>query len=603
MPDRRHHAGLNGTYIPDEQLGTHRGRWMVLGVVLVVCLIAGYLAMPGEGPWRGPLRRSTCDHSVSVRVASVAEYSSATQAGAEAFNRRHERVAGTCAEITVSSLSTDEVSALVAKPYDSRFGALVAGPNATAQIVEQRDPSSVSRTVHMIVARTPVVVALPRPLAEAVGWPNKTLTWSGLAHLILDPKARAAAGLSGQADFPVWMSDPDREPASLAGVLGIAAGSAGKNLGQIRATELTTQTMQGALLTLDREIARQSSDQNQLLAALRAADRQGDLSKTVSAVLLDEQAVWSYNRGKPAMQLAAFYPADGSPLVDISYTPLKAPGLSEVEHAAASQFGLFLVSEAGQKAFSQRGFRAVRTSVSEVLTRQLGVSPDGEGSTVEPPDAQLQAAMSTVWIRLRHPGRFLVVIDVSGSMQEQVPGTKRTKLQFAQEAAVAGMQLVPPQAEIGLWEFATRLDGTKDYRELIPIGEVNAALSQGSRLSSLLSATRSLATQGDTGLYDTALASFRETKAGYRSGQPNVVVLLTDGLNDDANSIDLATLVKRIKAEQDPKRPVRFLTIAYGAGADQKHLAEIAQASGGLAYSAPDPEDIGAVFLKTLSVA
>ena len=58
-----------------------------------------------------------------------------------------------------------------------------------------------------------------------------------------------------------------------------------------------------------------------------------------------------------------------------------------------------------------------------------------------------------------------------------------------------------------------------------------------------------------------------------------------------------------IRAEQDPERPVRFLTIAYGADADAAALAAIASASGGTAYSSPNPADIGRVFFRALTQA
>ncbi len=89
----------------------------------------------------------------------------------------------------------------------------------------------------------------------------------------------------------------------------------------------------------------------------------------------------------------------------------------------------------------------------------------------------------------------------------------------------------------------------------------------------------------------------------YSPGEPNVVVLLTDGRNDDPNSPDLSSLLATLEAEQDQARPVRFPTIAYGADADQKALASIAATTKGSAYVSPDPADIGQVFFRALSQA
>ena len=60
------------------------------------------------------------------------------------------------------------------------------------------------------------------------------------------------------------------------------------------------------------------------------------------------------------------------------------------------------------------------------------------------------------------------------------------------------------------------------------------------------------ATDGDTGLYDTTLAAFRSEKRWYAPDRINIVVLLTDGINDDpTGGIDRAELLRRLKAEQD----------------------------------------------------
>jgi Ca-activated chloride channel family protein len=342
--------------------------------------------------------------------------------------------------------------------------------------------------------------------------------------------------------------------------------------------------------------------QSQVLESLLTADAAGGLLSTVSAAFLDEQSIWAFNTAAPRVRLQAIYPVDGASVADLTYTRVVGSRTDPREAAVAADFGAFLAGSQGQKAFESMGYRSVGAASSPSLRADLGLRP-ARPVAVALPSAEVRSGLTAAWQRMQNPGRFLVVIDVSGSMKQEVAGTGRTKLEFAQDAAIAGMQLVPPAAEIGLWEFSTALQGGEDYRELVPTGPVGDTIGGQNRLSMLVSGARGLTPRGDTGLYDAALAAFRAMSRSYSPGEPNVVVLLTDGRNDDTNSPGLDSVLATLAAEQDPTRPVRFLTIAYGADADQRALAAIAAATKGSAYNSPNPADIGRVFFRALSQA
>jgi len=138
----------------------------------------------------------------------------------------------------------------------------------------------------------------------------------------------------------------------------------------------------------------------------------------------------------------------------------------------------------------------------------------------------------------------------------------------------------------------------------VPIGPTNARLPNGKIRREVLAEAlaRLQATDGDTGLYDTTLAAFRALKRSYAPDRINIVVLLTDGINDDpTGGIDRAELLRRLKAEQDKDKPVRIITVAYGANADATSLKLISQATGGLAYVSRDPRDILRVFTDVIT--
>jgi hypothetical protein len=78
------------------------------------------------------------------------------------------------------------------------------------------------------------------------------------------------------------------------------------------------------------------------------------------------------------------------------------------------------------------------------------------------------------------------------------------------------------------------------------------------------------------------------------------VLLFTDGTNDDPDSMDLAELVRQLDAVSDPRRPVRVVGIGITADADMGALQAIADATGGAAYVAARPEDVGSVVREAI---
>jgi len=63
----------------------------------------------------------------------------------------------------------------------------------------------------------------------------------------------------------------------------------------------------------------------------------------------------------------------------------------------------------------------------------------------------------------------------------------------------------------------------------------------------------------------------------------------------------LPALLATLKREADPARPVPMIMVGLGADADMDALRQIAEATGGKAYQAMEPEDIRGVLLDGIS--
>jgi hypothetical protein len=107
---------------------------------------------------------------------------------------------------------------------------------------------------------------------------------------------------------------------------------------------------------------------------------------------------------------------------------------------------------------------------------------------------------------------------------------------------------------------------------------------------------------GDTGLYDTLLAAYQNVQNTWQPGKVNSVILFTDGVNENKDGISQQTLVAKLKALNDPKRPVRVVIVGIGTGVNRQELETIVKptAAGGV-FIAPDPAKIGEIFLEAIA--
>jgi hypothetical protein len=188
-------------------------------------------------------------------------------------------------------------------------------------------------------------------------------------------------------------------------------------------------------------------------------------------------------------------------------------------------------------------------------------------------------------------------------MSTPVPGTSgATRLDLALRAAANGLALYPDDTEAGLWTFSTHLTRDTDYAvkvPILPLGPGADGISGRLRLGQALS-TVTVKPQGDTGLYDTALAAVREVRRGWDPTRANSVVLITDGANDDDHGLTLSQLLSELRRENDPARPVALFAIAYGPASDVPSLSAITGVTGGRTYAARDPRAIGQVLMDAI---
>ncbi|HEY8557264.1 MAG TPA: substrate-binding and VWA domain-containing protein [Actinomycetes bacterium] len=549
-----------------------------------------------------------------------------TQAAAE-YERRRPAVDDRCVDVQVRGTDSAEAAAALSGGWDEATqgpapDVWVPASSAWALQVALRQQATKQDVLIPLeypkLATTPMVMAMPKPMAETLGWPRSTLGWKDLLGAVVNQEGWKAFGHPEWGAFKLGKTDPNLSTPGLEALIAAVFAATGQT------SELSVETLvkeedklRQLILGLERAPGQDADTPATFLANLQQADQAGQALNFVSAVPLDEKSVWDYNRGnasgledgaeraKPDVPLVAIYPKEGTLEADHPWVVLRAPWVNDAKRRAAAGFLDYLRSEPIQERFQAAGFRTSEGRPGPQLSQANGLLPDQPSRVLAPPAPKVVAAALESWNAARKRSNVLAVYDVSGSMKEEVPGTGgRTKMDIVKEAAGQALALFAPETNLGTWVFSTNLVGNRDWAESVPIGPTNARLPDGKIRRQVLAEAlaRLQATNGDTGLYDTTLAAFHALQRSYAPQRINIVVLLTDGINDDpSGGIDRAELLRRLKAEQDKERPVRIITIAYGANADAASLKMIADATGGLAFVSRDPRDILHVFTDAIT--
>jgi hypothetical protein len=544
------------------------------------------------------LTEPACSGQLRLTVAGAAEIVPAVQAAAAQWSGGGAEVDNVCVTVDVTSAeSADVTAALAAKHGISLTG--VGQASGTTAVPDVWVPDSSSWLLRLTaaasgftpssispVARSPIVLAMPEPVASGFGWPNAKLTWG-----------KIVSQLRTGTNLRTGIVEPTRDAAGLAGLLslGQAAGAAGAD-SQAATTAALRALAQG-----------RSALRQDLLARFPRSTDSATVASALSAAPLSEQAVITYNAAKPPISLAALY-VEPAPL-SLDYPMAILPGIDPAKVRAAEGLRAALNSSSFRDRLAAQGLRgpdgvggagfATPTGAPSPAGTPSAAAGEGGGAQAQAQAvAAIERALST-WTAITLPARMLAVIDVSGSMLEKVPSANNaTRAQVTVEAARRGLGLFDDSWAVGLWAFSTELTGRRDYLELEPIGPLS------SNRAEILEATARLTPKrnGDTGLYDTLLAGYKTVQAGWDPGKINSVVMLTDGENDDDNGIELPALLAALKDLKDPKRPIQVVLIGIGPNIGEAKLKQIVGVTGGGVFTTEDPAKIGEIFLKAVSL-
>ena len=541
---------------------------------------------------------------------------------ARSFNRSDAAKAGGCAVVRVQRKSSGVGMQLLAdgwpnealngpkpvvwSPASSAWGAIL---NQKRRERNQADLAPPSKPF----MRTPLVIAMPHPMAQALGWPDTPIGYADILALAQDPNGWGAKGHPEWGAFKLGKTNPNFSTSALSATIAQYYAATQKTTG-LSLEDLAQPQVDAFARGVESSVVHYVDITLTFLNNLYRSDQRGASLTYVSAVAVEEKSVIDYNKGdpdgildpgeeprKPRVPLVAVYPKEGTLFSDNPFIVLDAPWVSARQRQAARAFEAFVTRPENQRRVLTFGFRPgnPQVKVSAPINRANGVDPNQPQNVLDVPEPPVLVRVLDLWAQQRKAARVLLVIDVSGSMGEGAGDRGETKLDLAKQAAISALKDFKPDDEVGLRVFTTGIRPAEptDYIDLVPVGRIG---DNGRQIETTI---QSLEPQQGTPLYTVAQASYDELRRNFDATRINAVVLLTDGKNEDERNTDLNGLLSRLRSSNEGQsaRPVRVFTIGYGKDADLGVLRRIAEATNAAAYDASDPTSINQVFTAVIS--
>ncbi len=556
------------------------------------------------------------DGCTTVNIAASSEKAALLGEIANSYRDSGRTVDGKCFDIAVTSAASGTAEANLAAGWDETLNGPspdVWTPAAStwvsllqSDLTAKDRPTIVPAAASESVTSTPLVLAMPEPMAKALGWPETPIGWADVLALATDPQGWASKGHPEWGKFTLGKTNPTVSTSGLAATIGTLVAATGTSSDLTQAA-LQKPEVQQYLKDVESSVVHYGDTTLTYLANLQRADDAGAALGYLSAAAVEEKSVLDYNAGNPSgdpktlgdhgapkVPLVAVYPKEGTLYSDSPYVILDAPWASAEKRAGAQDFLEYLQLPEQQKVFTDSFFRTADHQPGDPITSSPYLIADGVTIALNPPSPDVLRDVRSLWAEVRKSARVLVLMDVSGSMASDSGSGGKSKLDLAKSAATTALDQLVDTDQVGFWTFTSGLPTpTTITREMVAVGPLSQTRQRISDAIAQLTPLNGTPLYAATSLADATMNADRDPSL------INAVVVLTDGRNDYTDN-DLDGLISQLQASSQ-ENGVRVFAIAYGPDADLETLQRISEASQAAAYDARNPATIDKVFADVLS--
>src|SRR5271166_6403972 len=427
---------------------------------------------------------------------------------------------------------------------------------ASAAFIKLGNAQSQSKYGKDLIASTdnlvlsPVVIAMWKPMAEALGWGKKPIGWSDILALARSQKGWEAYGYPQWGRFKFGHTHPQFSNSGLISLFAEVYAASGKTAG-LTLADVNKPHTADFLSGIEKSVVHYGSSTGFFGRQMFSTGPQ----YLSAAVLYENMVIESYSQTNLPFPVVAVYPEEGTFWSDHPVGIVEREWVTPEHREAAKIYIQYLLSRGEQEKAIEYGFRPASLDV---------------------PPADVINALLQLWKTQKKHSNIALVLDTSGSMGEE------GKMQNAKVGAKQLVKLLDDGDSFSFLPFSTELRWSgqdtlvKDGRE------------------QLLQQIDSLFPGGETALYD-AIDSAYHHLASVKNPDAKIqaVVVLTDG-EDTSSKMKLNELMERIKYSGET-RAIHVFTIAYGREAKKDVLRQIADATQAKFYEGT-PQNIVEVF-------
>ncbi|OQY49093.1 MAG: hypothetical protein B6242_00150 [Anaerolineaceae bacterium 4572_78] len=432
--------------------------------------------------------------------------------------------------------------------------------------------------------RLPLAIAMWKPMAEALGWPNKPVGWDDLAKLANDPDGWAMYGHPEWGQFKFGHPHPEH---SNSGMLSIVAEvySAAQLTEGLTVDIVKSKPVVESLGAIEQQVFHYGKKDTDILRKMTNRGPQ-----YLHAVTSYESNVIKWNRDN-ADQLrfpfVAIYPDDGTFWVENPYCILdKADWVDDTQKKGAVQFRDYLLAEEQQKLAIDWGLRPADLGIllHAPIDIEHGAVPSitpNEVPHLAYPSNEIVGHIIDTWHQVKKKATIIMLMDTSGSMQG-------AKIKQAVEGAAVFFEQMDPNDEVYLVTFSNTVIESPNSGKVGQVGE------------SLRLSLDGLFAEGGTALYQAIIKSLERAEQLKTEDEANGekrtygIVVLSDGQDSIDGGPSWNDVLSSLPSG-DEASDVKLYTVAYGDDADTDILATLANRTNGKIFTG-DVENITDVY-------
>jgi len=452
---------------------------------------------------------------------------------------------------------------------------------ASAAFIKLGNSQSQSRYGKDLISSTdnlllsPVVIAMWKPMAEAIGWGKKPIGWADILALARSQKGWDAYGYPQWGRFKFGHTHPQFSNSGLISLFAEVYAGSGKTAGLTLADVNKAHTAD-FLSGIEKSVVHYGSSTGFFGRQMFLSGPQ----YLSAAVLYESMVIESYSQNNLPFPMVAIYPKEGTFWSDHPIGIVEREWVTPEHREAAKTYIQYLLQPAQQAKAITYGFRpgSVDVPLASPIDAAHGIDPKEPKTTLEVPTVPVMDAILNLWQQKKKSANVVLVLDTSGSMNDD------QKIQNAREGAKQLVSLLSENDHLSLLPFNSQITwASKD----LPIKTGRDELTR---------TVDSLFAQGGTALYDsidTAYQYLMTQNPGGESDNILSVVVLTDG-EDTESKMQLTQLMDRIHYDGEVHK-IHVFTIAYGKDAKKDILARISDATQAKSYEG-NPQNIVGVF-------